>query len=122
MQFSPTRLVADEELSAQCAAMVTVGSDVSNAEDGLTRGKLSLAQWQQRMSDADNTLESLAPQKINILSAALQRVHRALTRTDLTPASFSGSSAYDYGMAISIVGQVCSDNGTTIYVNDEYGG
>lgn len=121
-QFSPARLVRDDELSAQCGAMVTVGSDVSNAADGFTRGKLSVAQWQQRMSDADNTLESLTPEKTNILSDAVKRIHRDITVSGLTPTSFSSSAPSDYGLTMNIVGQVCSDNGTAIYVNDEFGG
>ena len=56
-QFSATRFAVDKELAGQCAAMVTVGSDVFNAEDGFTRGKLSLPQWQQKVSDAAGILD-----------------------------------------------------------------
>lgn len=121
-QFSPVHLARDEELSAQCDAMVTVGSAVSNAEDGFTRGRLLVAEWQQRMSDANKTLESLRTEKPNILSDALKDIHRDLAVPGLTPASFSESASADYGLAMSIVGQVCSDNGTAIYVNDEFSG
>ena len=121
-QFSTDRVVTDTELAGQCSAMVTVGSDVFNAEDGFTRGKLSLQQWQQKVSDAAGILQSLGSDKTNILSAQLTNLHSALTAPGVAPGDFEGNHAADYNAAMSIIQQVCADNGVAIYVNADYGG
>jgi hypothetical protein len=121
-QFSPDRSVVDSELAGQCSAMVTVGSDVFNAEDGFTRGKLSLPQWQQKVSDAAGILQSLGSDKTNILSAQLTNLHSALAAPGVAPGDFEGNHAADYNAAMSIIQQVCEDSGVAIYVNADYGG
>jgi hypothetical protein len=121
-QFSAKHANPDSELAAQCSAMVTVGSDVFNAEDGFTRGALSLAQWQHRVSEAANALPSAARGKSNILDPEITVIRADLTRAGLAPGAFEGSSGSDYNDAVSIVSQVCSDHGDAIYVNAEYGG
>lgn len=120
-QFSAARFAVDKELAGQCAAMVTVGSDVFNAEDGFTRGKLSLPQWQQKVSDAAGILQSLDSEKTNILSAQLKTLRSALTAPGVAPGDFGGKAS-DYNAAVSIVQQVCADNGVATYVNADYGG
>jgi hypothetical protein len=121
-RFSSDRFAVDTELAGQCAAMVTVGSDVFNAEDGYTRGKLSLQQWQQKVSAAAGILQSLDTAKTNILSAPLKTLHLALTVPGIAPGAFAGSDATVYNAAMSIVQQVCADNGVATYVNADYGG
>jgi hypothetical protein len=121
-QFSPDRFVVDSELAAQCSTMVTVGSDVFNAEDGYTRGKLTLPQWRQKVSDAASLLQSLDSEKTNILSAQLKILRSALATTGIAPGDFGGDHAPDYNAAMSIIQQVCEDNGVATYVNADYGG
>ncbi len=121
-QFSPAHFVVDSEISDQCSTMVTVGSDVFNAEDGFTRGKLSLQQWQQKVSNAAGALQSLGSTKTNLLSSQLKTLHSELTAPGIAPGAFGGSNATDYNAVMSIIGEVCEDNGVAIHVDAEYGG
>jgi hypothetical protein len=121
-RFSSDQFAVDKELAGQCAAMVTVGSDVFNAEDGYTRGTLSLQEWQQKVSAAAGILHSLDTAKANILSTQLKTLHSALSVPGIAPGAFGSGDASDYNAAMSIVQQVCADNGVATYVNADYGG
>ncbi len=119
-RFSPDRFVANAELAAQCAEMIAVGSDVFNAEDGFTRGALTLAHWKQQMAGAAAALRPVLSDKANVVTAPLKTIEDALVAPGIAPGAFDGPS--NYTNAMSIVNQVCSDNGDALYVNAEYGG
>ena len=121
-RFSGERFVADRELADQCAAMVTVGSDVFNAEDGFTRGALSLQQWKQKIAEAATALKPLLSDKPNILSPSFKAISAALGANGIAPGAFAGNSTPNYKSASSIVNQVCADNGDALYVMADYGG
>lgn len=119
-RLSPDRFVGDPELVAQCKAMVDVGSDVFNAEDGYTRGALTLAEWNQRIADASSALQPSLTDKTNILSATLKAIDRTLRAEGIAPGAFANTS--EYTSAVDVVGQVCSASGHELYVNAEFGG
>ena len=119
-RFSADRFVEDSELARQCSALVTVGSDVFNAEQGFTLGALSLEQWKQRVTDALHALQPVLSDKPNILSAPLRTMSDSLGATGVAPGAFVGPSGY--ASAMSIAGQICSDNGDALYVMGDYGG
>ena len=119
-RFSTDLFAADSELARQCAALWTVGSDVFNAEQGFTLGALSLEQWRHKVSDASAALEPVLTDKPNILSAPLNTMRDSLDATGIAPGAFLGATTY--AGAMSIAGQVCSDNGDAIGIMGDYGG
>ena len=121
-RFSAGHYATDREVSRQCSVMVTVGSDVANAEDGYTRGEVSVADWHTRVSAAVTALNKLDPEKPNILSGPLKDIRQALTATGIAPGSINGGSGARYYDSLRIVGQVCTANGSPIYVLGEFGG
>ncbi|MDQ1546686.1 MAG: hypothetical protein QOH69_1590 [Actinomycetota bacterium] len=119
-RFSASHFAADSELARQCSALVTVGSDIDNAEQGFTLGALSLAQWRQKVSDASAALKPVLSDKPNVLNAQLKTMGDSLGATGVAPGAFVGPSGY--ASAMSIAGQICSDNGDALYVMGDYGG
>ena len=88
-RFSSDRYVEDPELAKQCA-VVTVASDAFNAEDGYTRGAVTLPEWRQRIATASGALAPLSGEKANILSAPLKTISDALTAPTAEPGAFQG--------------------------------
>jgi hypothetical protein len=122
-RFSAEPFVPDVLLDDQCKTMVTVESDIFNAEDGYTLQKLTLTQWTGKIQDAARALQTLANQKSkDVLTSPLVALEGVISTPGLAPGAFTTNLPADYSAAHSIIDQTCSDNGTAIFVNADYGG
>ncbi|HEY1530912.1 MAG TPA: hypothetical protein VGF80_08860 [Galbitalea sp.] len=118
-RFSSDVYKEDAQLAKQCASVVVVASDAFNAEDGYTRGKVTLPEWHTRIATAAGALKPLSGERPNILTQPLTAVAVALAAPTAAPGAFERG---DYESAMSEIRQVCEDNGVATYINAEFGG
>jgi hypothetical protein len=121
-RFSANYLPVDRELATQCSAMSVVESDVFNAEDGFTLGDVSADQWQQRVAAAAIALRPQLSDGPNILSSTLKALSSALTAPSIAPGALEGNGETKYWDSLTIISQVCQNNGDPLAISGEFGG
>lgn len=127
-QFSTRSFRPDPATEIQCAALSKITEAYWNADEGYDHKDVSDAQWIQDTADAKASLTALAskaqekPADSGLLGQVIPQLAAWLTADGYHPGAVLHAPLGDFTAANSLVGQICSANGTPLVINSKYGG
>jgi hypothetical protein len=120
--FSSEPKPTDSAVAADCADIGVVDTASQDADDGYAAGDLSAQGWTDKRDEAITALDELIDRGPSPLIAPQVEALRAWLGTVTQAGTLLGERPLDVQHAENLIGQLCSDNGTTVTVTPAYGG
>jgi hypothetical protein len=127
-QFSTRAFKPDLATEKQCASLSKISEAYWNADEGYDHKDVSDAQWIHDTADAKTSLTALAstaeahPEDAGLLGQVIPQLAAWLTGDGYHPGAVLHPPLGDFAAANSLVGQICSANGTPLIIHSKYGG